>query len=451
MEKEKEYQRSISTSSGNTDQDAKGLYGANGLNSTPGLNKVDANKGQTAYSKPIIAVGLKTALDGTQLDATDFHGADGLGGVHEKRGHFSAPEKWVELFSFNNNTNAGEDNDTNTDTSNLPFVPSTLPSYSHILKLLAAEPPHTVVIIAIGPLMNLAKAAAIDPVTFARVRQVVVMGGAISVPGNVTPFAEFNVFSDAIAAKNVFEMTGVNGLRNGNGVKGGEKDEQEDLSIKLTLLPLDLTTRHTMYQKDFHFLLDKLKARSAVLKSKSSLSPLVDWTSVWLQQTFDTYYAMAGYDMKSEEWKSENLLGIQMHDPLAVWYGICRVSDDNKEAIKGSSNETIYKEEAFIEEHYGSTKWVVEKDVDLRVESQGKLTSGMTVRDRRLRPKREDDIHNDHNEWLKLGKGNRVEIVTEAFFNGEESNNKDGKEEGRAKGSGVFGRLVLETIFGEKF
>lgn len=31
------------------------------------------------HSKPKIAIGLETALDGTQLDATDFHGQDGLG------------------------------------------------------------------------------------------------------------------------------------------------------------------------------------------------------------------------------------------------------------------------------------------------------------------------------------------------------------------------------------
>ena len=64
---------------------------------------------------------------------------------------------------------------------------------------------HTAVtLIALGPLTNVAKLIERHPDTAKRLSTVLVMGGAVDVPGNVTPFAEFNTYSDPEAAEVVF-------------------------------------------------------------------------------------------------------------------------------------------------------------------------------------------------------------------------------------------------------
>ena len=60
-------------------------------------------------------------------------------------------------------------------------------------------------IVALGPLTNLALALQQDARRLGRVGRIVVMGGAIAVPGNTTPAAEFNFFVDPEAAAAVLE------------------------------------------------------------------------------------------------------------------------------------------------------------------------------------------------------------------------------------------------------
>lgn len=62
------------------------------------------------------------------------------------------------------------------------------------------EFPGEITICAVGPLTNLARALERDPAIVSRVRQVVVMGGAVYVPGNVSPAAEANFWNDPHAA-----------------------------------------------------------------------------------------------------------------------------------------------------------------------------------------------------------------------------------------------------------
>eukprot|EP01047_Picozoa_sp_COSAG01_P095564 COSAG01_NODE_26240_length_720_cov_0.913043_1_plen_217_part_10 len=63
--------------------------------------------------------------------------------------------------------------------------------------------PGEVTILAIGPLTNLARAVDLDPQFASNVREIIVMGGAYTVSGNVNPAAEANFFNDAIAADRV--------------------------------------------------------------------------------------------------------------------------------------------------------------------------------------------------------------------------------------------------------
>ena len=78
--------------------------------------------------------------------------------------------------------------------------------------------PHEITILAIGPLTNIALAIHKDPSIVGLIGRVVVMGGVVHAPGNMTPDSEFNVFCDPEA----FDIV----LRAG---------------FDLTIVPLDVT------------------------------------------------------------------------------------------------------------------------------------------------------------------------------------------------------------------
>ena len=67
----------------------------------------------------------------------------------------------------------------------------------------AREHGETLTIVALGPLTNLARALEVDAGAMRRVGRLIVMGGAIEAPGNVTAAAEFNFHVDPDAADRV--------------------------------------------------------------------------------------------------------------------------------------------------------------------------------------------------------------------------------------------------------
>ena len=95
--------------------------------------------------------------------------------------------------------------------------------------------PEAVTIIALGPLTNIANAFRRDPSLADQVGQLLIMGGSVQGPGNITPAAEFNMYCDPAAAREVFRSR-----------------------TTKTLIPLDVTNQVVMT----YDLLDQLPAES---------------------------------------------------------------------------------------------------------------------------------------------------------------------------------------------
>lgn len=65
--------------------------------------------------------------------------------------------------------------------------------------------PGDITLIAVGPLTNLALAVSLEPDIVQAVREVIIMGGAATRPGNASPVAEANIHNDSAAAHIVFQ------------------------------------------------------------------------------------------------------------------------------------------------------------------------------------------------------------------------------------------------------
>jgi inosine-uridine nucleoside N-ribohydrolase len=130
--------------------------------------------------------------------------------------------------------------------------------------------PREITLVCIGPLTNLAAALIVEPNLPKNVKEVYIMGGAVTVPGNVTPTAEFNVYSDPIAAKIVFNS-----------------------GMPIILVPLDVTTKTLITQRH----LETLRSKGGKI-----LNYICDWVEPWLKFQEQTL----------------KLGGANLHDPLTV-------------------------------------------------------------------------------------------------------------------------------------
>ena len=87
-----------------------------------------------------------------------------------------------------------------------------------LIRTLRAAEPKSITLCALGPLTNIAVALVMAPDIAAGIAELVLMGGAARVPGNITPAAEFNIHCDPHAAALVF-----------------------DSGVPITMAPLDVT------------------------------------------------------------------------------------------------------------------------------------------------------------------------------------------------------------------
>ena len=69
---------------------------------------------------------------------------------------------------------------------------------------MARAQPGEITLVAVGPLGNLSLALKLEPALPRLLREVILMGGAITEPGNVSPVAEANIWNDPHAADQVF-------------------------------------------------------------------------------------------------------------------------------------------------------------------------------------------------------------------------------------------------------
>ncbi len=140
--------------------------------------------------QPLIARGAEGPLEGDPVYAYSFHGKDGLGGarLNQKAGN----EYW-QIFSGR---------------------------ADELILEMANQHPGEIVLIVTGPLTNVALGFLGDPEGMRKLKEVVIMGGAVRTRGNITPWAEFNFFVDPVAAKIVL-----------------------DSGLPVTLVPLDVTHR----------------------------------------------------------------------------------------------------------------------------------------------------------------------------------------------------------------
>lgn len=163
----------------------------------------------------------------------------------------------------------------------------------------------SVTLVTLGPLTNIARAIQKNPEVMTRLDQIIMMGGAVKVPGNKNRVAEFNFFVDPEAADIVISFP-----------------------VRKVVVPLDACNKVQMQISDFQKIRNE-RIRDFVLRM---VKPYI----------------------KNIE-MDDGISAALMYDPLTVFH--------------------LIKPEACSVKEY-----------NIRVETSGRLTRGMSVADLRLKP-----------------------------------------------------------------
>lgn len=200
---------------------------------------------------PLVAKGCTKPLVNPPFNAAGIHGADGLGELHQFKqadGSPRYPELSLELASDD---------------------------AINVLLNAAQEYGSDLTIVALGPLTNIATALERDRTTLQKVGRIVIMGGAVKVPGNISAAAEFNFFVDPHAAQVVMES-----------------------GIPLTLVGLDVAMKAPLARQDIE---------AFAQQNPSQVSQFIaDCTGIYMAFYRD----------------NEGFHGCYLHDPLAVGVAI---------------------------------------------------------------------------------------------------------------------------------
>jgi len=209
---------------------------------------------------PRVGVGAAGPLARPLVTAEHYHGADGMGGLADRA---TPPAPGAE----------------------------TRPRALDLIVETAGRRAADLTIVALGPLTNLALALEADADRIASIGRLVVMGGAVDVPGNVTSTAEFNFYVDPEAAARVFEA-----------------------GLSLDLVPLDATRQARLTRAELAAALGRAPG------------PLADHIAAFTARAFE----------------ADDARGIALHDPLAVGVAIdsTLVDWEPVRLVIGSGGET---------------------------------------------------------------------------------------------------------------
>jgi inosine-uridine nucleoside N-ribohydrolase len=186
---------------------------------------------------PNLAAGAAAPLRRPLRTATEYHGQDGLGDVG---GWPAAPANPAPADAID------------------------------VLIDLAYRHEQRMLLVAIGPLTNLALVHERDATALRGIGRIVVMGGAVDVRGNITRDAEFNIHVDPDAARIVF-----------------------DAGLPIDLVPLDATRQAVLRRAELE---------AALARRPGPLA--------------DRILAFTAHGFRQQQ--EEGLPGFTLHDPLAI-------------------------------------------------------------------------------------------------------------------------------------